>query len=300
MTSARVLQKYLWLLRTIQSGPITRREIDDRWSRASINLDHDTCIPESSFHHQRKEVEILFGVTIACNRDGGYYIEDSNREMADLQQWMLSSLAIGNTLQECESLRGRILLEKIPGGTQYLSAIIDAMENNFRLIVLYGSFTKDPREIIFSPYALKVFKQRWYMVGESSAHPGETRVYALDRIMQLSATNSRFTLPKGFNAEKHFANYFGVTVDDKIPVQDIRIRVARAGVPYLRTLPLHKSQKEVETTADYSVFQFRLAPTYEFRQEILSRLEEVEVLSPQSLRDEIGGIITALNNMYNK
>ncbi|MBO5632515.1 MAG: WYL domain-containing protein, partial [Aeriscardovia sp.] len=71
------------------------------------------------------------------------------------------------------------------------------------------------------------------------------------------------------------------------------------GVSYLRTLPLHKSQKEINTTAEYSDFQFHLAPNFEFMQEILGRGDEAEVLSPQPLREHIAGMIATLNAKYN-
>lgn len=299
MTSARVLQKYFWLLRTIQSGPITRREIDDRWRRAAINEKHDDCIPESSFHHQRKEVENLFGVSIECNNDGGYYIEQTSSDMAAQQQWLLSSLTIGNTLQECEHLHGRILLEKIPGGTNFLATIVDAMESNCRVIIRYGSFVHEPREFIFSPYAMRIYKQRWYAIGESSDHPGQTRVYAFDRFMQVSMTSSHFTIPAGFNAEKFFSDCYGVTVGTDAEVQDITVRIAKSGVPYLRTLPLHHSQKEVNTTPEYSDFQFHLAPNFEFTQEILARGAEAEVLAPESYRQKIAKTVASLYSKYN-
>ena len=82
-------------------------------------------------------------------------------------------------------------------------------------------------------------------------------------------------------------------------VQDIVVRVARKGVSYLRTLPLHKSQKEINTTSEYSDFQFHLAPNFEFMQEILGRGDEAEVLSPQPLRDQFAHKIAKLNKRYN-
>ncbi|MDR3252014.1 MAG: WYL domain-containing protein [Tannerella sp.] len=67
---------------------------------------------------------------------------------------------------------------------------------------------------------------------------------------------------------------------------------------YLQTLPLHHSQQEIETTKDYSVFQYYIAPTTDFRQELLSHGEEIEVLSPESFREEIRAIARRMNELY--
>ena len=117
--------------------------------------------------------------------------------------------------------------------------------------------------------------------------------------MQVSTTNSNYAIPNGFDVKKYFADYIGLTMGEADEVQDIVVRVARKGVLYLRTLPLHKSQMEINTTADYSDFQFHLAPNFEFMQEILGRGDEAEVLSPQSIRDQFAQKIAELNKRYN-
>ena len=67
---------------------------------------------------------------------------------------------------------------------------------------------------------------------------------------------------------------------------------------YLRALPLHESQTEVKQTADYSVFTYLLRPTYDFVQEVLSRGEDVEVLTPEWLREGIRKKVKAIAAHY--
>ena len=299
MTSAKLLKKYFWFLRAFQSGPITKEEIDIRWYRSPINEEGVKRIARSSFYHLKNEIEELFDVRIKCNAKKEFYIEDTAKESDEFRQWLLSSLAIDTSLVDYEDMHQRIMFEKIPGGTQFLQPVVEAMQANNKVIILYGSFKHEPREIIFSPYAIRVYKQRWYLIGESSDHPGETRVYAFDRIMQLSTTNAHFQVPKEFKVDQFFANFYGVTVGEASDVQDIIVRIQKKGVPYLRTLPLHPSQREINTTDEYSDFQFHLAPNFEFCQEILSRGDEAEVLAPQSLRDKFAETIATLNAQYN-
>ena len=69
--------------------------------------------------------------------------------------------------------------------------------------------------------------------------------------------------------------------------ETIDLKVYGTQKEYFRTLPLHHSQKEIETEDDFSVFRYYLSPTYDFLQEILSHGCEVEVLSPTHLRYEV-------------
>ena len=95
---------------------------------------------------------------------------------------------------------------------------------------------------------------------------------------------------KDFSAEIYFKDAFGVIVDeDEYPVETIQLKVFSKNHhdEYLRHLPLHASQREVERYEDYSIFEVQVRPAYDFCQELLSYGEEVEMLSPPYLRDYI-------------
>ena len=122
------------------------------------------------------------------------------------------------------------------------------------------------------------------------------RIYALDRIKALEPTERKFKLPKSFDAEKLFADHYGIIIDDKeFVVGPVALKVDSWQSKYLRTLPLHHSQVEVECNDEYSIFEYRLCPTFDFRQKLLSMGGSVEVLAPQDLvyqmRDEGQGIV---------
>jgi peptide methionine sulfoxide reductase msrA/msrB len=60
------------------------------------------------------------------------------------------------------------------------------------------------------------------------------------------------------------------------------------------------SHEEIEQINEYSIFRYFLQPTYDFRQELLSHGVEIEVLSPQQLREEITEITQEMNKIYMK
>ena len=81
-------------------------------------------------------------------------------------------------------------------------------------------------------------------------------------------------------------------------VERIVVRAYQPLMHYLRTLPLHHSQKELQSTPEYADFEYHLRPTFDFLQELFSQINEIEVLEPASLRKEIKELTTEIMNLY--
>ena len=184
-------------------------------------------------------------------------------------------------------MKGRILFENIPHGVEYLQPVIEAMQQNKVLEIDYQPFGKHLDTYHIEPYALKVFHQRWYILGNLKEQDS-LRHLALDRVLDLQTTDSEFTMPEDFDAEKYYAYSVGIFVNDELKPQKVRIRVYGKQVEYLRTLPLHRTQEEVLTKHEqFSDFQYRVCLTPELSSQLLATGEKVEVLEPMELREEI-------------
>lgn len=107
-----------------------------------------------------------------------------------------------------------------------------------------------------------------------------------DRIRAVRESKNPLKVPKKFKADEFFSHFFGIIVDEREP-ETIRLKVDADQVKYYKSLPLHSSQKEIEATEDYAIFEYQLVPTYDFEQEVLSKGPTVEVLAPASFRDLI-------------
>lgn len=298
--SSVLFNRYIWLIDLIYSaGYITREEIDRRWSRASLNFDHESMIPERTFHRYKDAIQEMFQIDIRYNKSRGYYIENTEDIQRDeLRQWLIGTFAVENLIGESSELRRRILLEDIPSGQRHLTPIIEAMRDGVKIRIMYQSFhSAEPSTFILAPYCVRVFRQRWYVLGTSEKGK-ELRLYGLDRILNTERTTIPFAPPKDFDAEAFFANGYGVTVDERKP-EIVRISVDAYQANYLRSLPIHPSQEETERNNDYSVFQFFIVPTYEFIKELLSYGGTLEVLSPKWLRKEMKQEARTMNEIYN-
>ena len=174
------------------------------------------------------------------------------------------------------------------------------MRDGLTVMLTYQSFSrKEPSTFEVHPYCVKVFKQRWYLVAYSPWYDA-IRIYALDRMEVVETTETAFKLPKNFDAKEYFADAFGIIVSDDCKVERVEVKVMDSQREYFRTLPLHSSQQETETTDDYSVFAFRLRPTFDFVQELRRYGSEVEVIAPQRLRNAFAAEMARTAEIYKR
>lgn len=301
-STSNLFNRYVWLVDVIyRTGQITFEQINEKWSNSMLN-DGAEDIPLRTFHNHRKAIEQMFDINIECDKRNGYtyYIENADdMERGGVRSWLLNTFAVNNLINESHKLKHRILFEQIPSGQQFLTLIIEAMRDGVAINMTYQSYWRDePNDFGVEPYCVKVFKQRWYLVARSPYYD-KVMIYALDRVLSLDTTpDKKFKMPKEFDPEAYFYNCFGIITDESLVAQEVVVKVFDNQVKYIRALPLHHSQQEVETTDDYSIFKYYIKPTYDFRQELLSHGAEIEVLTPEWFRAEITNIIKNQEAVY--
>lgn len=287
-------KRYIWLVDLINRRKyVSFKEISEAWMRSPLNETGDP-LSERTFFNHKDAIAGMFGIEILNDRSLGFYIGRSDVGSDETSDWMLHTLCLNNVLHENADMKDRILMEKVPSSERFLTDIISAMRD-FRVISLcYQSF-RHPEPFCFNvrPYCVKYFKQRWYLLGDSDLG---LRIYSLDRFVDMEELEEHFEIPKGFDAEEYFGNYFGVIIGEE--PEDVKIRVVPDQVKYFRTLPLHGSQRETVQEDGSSVFSYRIAPTFDFVQEILSHGADVEVLEPAELRESIADIIAGMASRY--
>lgn len=278
-----MINRYVWIVDTLNRyGRLTRAQINDLWLRSSVS--EGKPLSERTFHYYRRAIEENFHIDIACNRLGEYFIDaaDSRRDKA-FSNWLLDNYAVGTALTASADTEGRVYVEEIPSAREFLPDVLEAIRNNEKIIFTYAGFSRSRPEpgIVFHPYFLKLYKQRWYMVGlrEKSA---DIRTYALDRVRVMNLMKETFVMPEDNAASDIFDNIIGIS-SSKAEVKTVRLRADRTQAKYFRALPLHHSQTE-EVHEDYSIFTLRVKINYELVHEILACGKSLEVMAPQELQ----------------
>lgn len=172
-------------------------------------------------------------------------------------------------------------------GLENITPIYNAIAYKKALKASYRSFkSENPQTFTFHPYYLKQYKNRWFAFGLN----GELNLLAnlaLDRIVILEEINTPFIPNTEIDFSEYFDDVIGVTVhNEKVP-EIIRLKVSNILYPYIKTKPLHGSQKEKSKEEEFTHIELKLIPNYELESLILSYGEGVEVVSPDSLRTKI-------------
>ena len=308
MKTPTKFREYIWLVNTIRkAGRITFAQIQEKW--LETDMSEGIELAHSTFYRHKDAIEDIFGIFIECDRKDGYKFYIGNEEVLSedsVQNWMLSTLSVNHVISESLSLQDRILLDRVPSGQKYLQQVINAMKQKVRIIIKYKRYgTEVPKEFTLEPYCIKLFKQRWYLLGHfhREATPEKKELdymatFAFDRIINLEPTNIKFKMRKDFDARSYFKDSFGVLVLDDVNVERVVVRAFANERFYLRDLPIHASQREIAQGENYSDFELLMRPTVDFSSYVLGRSNQLKVLEPQWLVDEVYQMLLDALNMY--
>lgn len=174
-------------------------------------------------------------------------------------------------------------------GLEYIKPLHASILDRHPVRMTYKSFRAvEPSSFVFHPYALKEFNNRWFVYGRKAGGNYVLNL-ALDRVEALEKLpDEPFVEDPGFDPETWFDDLVGVTKSPEDRPQKIRFWSSADDAPYIRTKPFHASQMVVETNEDGSaVFQIEVIINRELVRLLFGHAEELKVLSPKSLRDEM-------------
>lgn len=297
------IEKYIWIVNVLYctgERGLSLKELNDKWMR-DINVSNGEPLPRQTFDRWKGNILMAFGVNIECNMKGGYRYYISNSESlskGEIVRWLLDAYSTANTLSQSIQLKNRILPEEIPSNRDFLKIIIEAMKANMIISITHKNFAhKKSYTFLVEPYCLKIYQRRWYLLAKS-LNDGKMRIYGLDRLENTEVTNKRFSMPKDFNAKAYFSTFFSIVTDENIAIERIVIRAYKQHQQYVRSLPIHISQRELYACEAYADFELTLRPTYDFIMELLRVGNMIEVMEPQSLRKTMKDWAKGLWDLY--
>ncbi len=296
------INKYIWVVNALcRAGDrgLSLKELNEKWQMSDLSNGKELL--RQTFDRWKGKILDTMGLIIDCNLkdDYRYFISNPEELRSDeLSRWLLDAYTTFNSLSQNVALKDRILVEDIPSSRDYLTDILDAIRGDKVMEMTYRNFVGgDSHTFPIAPYCVRMAQKRWYVLA-LSVHEGRLRVYALDRIEDITVTKKTFKLPKDFDAKQYFSTFFGVVCDDAINVERIVLRAGKYHQNYMHSLPLHESQREIYACDNYADFELLLRPTFDFCMELLRYGGELEVLEPQSLRHQMHAYAWELWEMY--
>ena len=318
--ASNIFGRYIWLIDILRAHKrLTFEEINNLWLESGLSYGVGDDLPLRTFHNHRNAIKDIFDVYIDCDTKGGYkyYIDSPEKLKGDtLRSWLIDSYATLNQIQADKRLEGRIIFENIPSGNHWLTIFAQAMRIGRVVEITHQGFGKDNENTFeIEPYYLRIFKQRWYVIGrnpyyawkkEEAEKEGKTydrpiyRVYGLDRISNVFITNKSFDINKEFTIDGFYDGCCGTIPNTAEGVEHVVVRAYWNAPYYLRALPLHSSQKELSSDDESTLFSLDVRPTFDFYQMLLAQGDQVEVIEPDSVRKQMRNFAINLLSYYKR
>ena len=280
------LKKCLYLINLLErKGALTLKEINDCYEYSSL-YEGDEILPRT-FARYKDFISETFPCYIDFNQRTGKYELHRHKalygEDDSLYDYLLSAYHIEGMTELALKHRDKIILTEAPTGVENVQIILEAI---------------DKKRGIECDYFLRTWENRWYLVAEPDNHHHGQSVFALERMDNIRLTEEKMLPSKKITADEYFDGSFGVNHSDDQKPERILIKVYSTQVEYIRALPIHESQKEIETTGEWSIFEYRLVPCYNFYQQLLWHREKIELLEPMYVRDEMKKVIETMIAKY--
>lgn len=292
------LRTLIWIIRKLQRRAMSLRELNELWVD-DVDISGGREIERRTFSNYLNAILDLFQINIECNRHNDYKYKITSSEISPVTNLIINNFEQNLALGNATRLEGRVLVDRAPMGAEHLEKIMEAMEKSRQITIEFQNFNaEEPFSVTGDPYCVKLYQQRWYVVLHDDE--GITDTYSLDRITHVRMERSKFKMDPAFDAEEFFRYSFGVRVNDEREPDIIKLKVAAVQRGYFRTLPLHHSQREIETHEDYSIFTIEVVPTVELIMKIFSYGYLVEVLEPTYYRELVKEEFQKTYEMYFK
>ncbi len=182
-------------------------------------------------------------------------------------------------------------------GTEFLAPLLSAIKEKKIVTFDYTSFATEktkPRQVL--PLLLKEYRNRWYLISYSLIKK-KVITFGLDRMSNVVITDDYFFDKIKFDPDLYFKHSIGITSFEDKPNKVI-FKLDKIGSKYIESQPIHHSQKLLKEGKKRNTYQIKVLLSEELKRLFLSYGNQLEVLEPKELRDQLKIEITELAELY--
>jgi predicted DNA-binding transcriptional regulator YafY len=185
-------------------------------------------------------------------------------------------------------------------GIDYIGQLYNAIHYKKVLLIEYQPFESDsPLNFTLHPHYLKQYNNRWFLFGLNDENEKEDWNLAIDRIKNISELNNKFKSSR-IDWTEYFEDFIGVTKPSEAKSEKIILHFYGKTGSYMETKPIHGSQKSNWISDETLEVKLDLIINYEFERLILSYANNVKVIQPLSLVNQIKERLIEANSLYKK
>ncbi len=298
MSKRESIARYNLIIKKLRKRPATFAEIEEYLALESEIQAYNFNISKRTFQRDRDDIRSLYNIDILFDFSKKVYYIDFD-EQPEANERILEAFDTFNALNLTDRLSKHIHFEKRkPQGTEHLYGILHAIKNQIQIKFVYQKYWEDElTERLVEPYALKEFKNRWYVLSKDLVD-NKIKSFALDRLTDFGILNKKFNFPKDFDVNEHYRYCFGIISPNGHQPEDVVLSFNAFQGKYIKSLPLHDSQQILIDNEDELRIRLKLFITHDFFMELLSFGENLKVLKPQSLIDDLKSTVRNIQSIY--
>lgn len=292
MSKREYIARNLLIINFLKRSKATWKEIESHLELQSELESYNYSMSQRTFQRDIAEIRSLYEIDIQNDKSTGHYYIAEQEDSLNNSSQLLDSFNLYNALSLTNNYSEYIQFDsRTPRGTEHILPLLNAIKNKVVVDIEYHKFYESESETVaFNPYLIKQFKSRWYVIGNKVENNG-IRTYALDRIVKVDTKKKKFNHSKDVDIVGYFKNSFGIIAPNSDKPEKVVFNATVEQANYIRTFPLHVSQKILKTSTVQVTFELTVFITYDLIMELLSYGDEIKVDSPKSL-------IKELTNMY--
>lgn len=305
MSKRGYISRYLLILKKLKKKPYSSFEELNSYFNSQIDIlqMQDTTLnigfSRRTFQRDIKEIRDIFGVDIEYSKyRKGYFISHNEIENMNFQR-VIEAFDMFNSFKLIQDLQPFIHVEKRrPQGTENLYGLLHTIKNNLQIKFAYHKLWEEEHTIrIVEPYALKEFKNRWYVLAKD-VNDRLIKSFALDRISNFEITKISFDNIKTSAIEDNYRYCFGIISPNGKKPATIILSFNPYQGKYIKSLPLHDTQQILIDNENELQIRLRICVTLDFVMELLSFGDNVKVIKPKTLVKEIKKILENTIKQY--
>ena len=253
----------------------------------SLNETGHKDVVERTIKRDIEDIRRVLEINIEYDQDKKCYsILEFNKDEQQTEM-LMDAVHLYFVMQNMKNIKPYIAFEprKAKTGSKFFFEILEAIKDKKKIEFKYTQYEKkEQTKRLVSPLGLKEFKGFWYLIAQDESG---IKTFGLDRINDLTLTSQKLKKIEDFSLDKYYEHCYGIVRFPDEGPQEILIKASPIKASYYKANPLHKSQKVVEETAEYTVFWLYVCLTYDLQQELRSHGEQdVIIIQPKD------GIIT--------
>ncbi|WP_300436528.1 WYL domain-containing protein [Christiangramia sp.] len=286
MSVRQTIKRHFKIISLLQKKAMSFEELQDEISVDPDSIEEKLLTSQRTFQRDMLDIASIYGIEITSDKSRNlYYIKEDVKD--ESTQRLRENYDLLNAIRLSKGMGNSLFFEQRKAlGTKHMAGLLYAVQN---LLVVEFEYLKfwdgslSQRRVY--PISLKEARNRWYLIAQDE-NDAVIKNFSLDRIENLNLTRDPFK-PIDYDVEKEFETSFGIINGTEEEAAKVILSFTPREGRYVQSLPLHTSQELVEENDKEIKFSYFIRPTYDFKMEILSYGDQVKVVAPVSLQQQI-------------